>query len=77
MYSRASIVIYNDGNVTFNVPFIEIVSSSVLTSFGPEGQEFLVFSDGIITITNNALKTEQSNTNDGFDSNLFYILVIV
>jgi len=72
----ASIVVYNDGNITFNVPFIENVSSSVLTSIGPDGQEFVESSGGTITVTNNGLINEQSSTNGGTDY-LLYILVIV
>jgi len=73
----ANIVFYNDGNITFNVPFIENVSSSVLTSIGPEGQEFVESSGGTITVTNNGLVTEQNSTNDGFDLSLIFILAIV
>ena len=74
--STANIAIYNDGNITFNVPFIENVSSSVLTSIGPDGQEFVESSGGTITVTNNGLINEQSSTNGGSDY-LLYILVIV
>jgi len=76
--STAEIGVYNgnNGSITFNVPFIENVSSSVLTSIGPEGQEFLESSGGTITVTNNGLMNAQSSTNGGSDY-LLYILVIV
>ena len=72
-----NIILYNDSNITFNVPFIEDVSSSVLTSIGPEGQKFMESSGGTITVTNKGLITEQSSTNGGFDSSLIFILAIV
>jgi len=69
----AKIVIYNgnNGSITFNVPFIENVTSAVLTSIGPEGQEFVESSGGTITITNEGSITGQS------DSSLIYIIAII
>lgn len=77
--NTARIVVYNDdnGTITFNVPFIEDVSSSVLASIGPEGKEFVEDSGGTITVTNNGLMNEKSSTDGGFDSTLIYILAIV
>jgi hypothetical protein len=74
--STARIVIYNGDNasITFNVPFIEDVSGSVLASVGPEGQEFVEDSGGTIAVTNEGLMTEQSSADS---SNLEYILYIV
>jgi hypothetical protein len=71
--STARIVIYNgnNGSITFNVSFIEKVTSSILTSIGTEGQEIVESSGGTITITNEGSITEQS------DSSLIYILAIV
>jgi len=71
--STAKIVIYNgnNGSITFNVSFIENVTSSVLTSIGTEGQEFVESTGGTITITNEGSITGQS------DSSLIYILAIV
>jgi len=76
--NTARIVVYNgnNGSITFNVPFIENVSGSVLASIGPEGQEFVESSGGTITVTNNNLINEQNSTNGGSDY-LIYILVIV
>jgi len=76
--NTARIVVYNgnNGSITFNVPFIENVSGSVLASVGPEGQEFVESSGGTITVTNNNLINEQNSTNGGSDY-LIYILVIV
>ncbi len=77
--NTARIVVYNGNNgiITFNVPFIEDVSSSVLASIGPEGQEFVESSGGTITVTNKGLMNEQSSTNGGSDSTLIYVLTIV
>jgi len=77
--NTARIVVYNgdDGVITFNVPFIEDVSSSVLASIGSEGKEFVESSGGTITVTNNGLMSEQSSAGGGFDSTLIYILAIV
>jgi hypothetical protein len=74
----ARITIYNDANgtITFDVPFIEDVSSSVLSSIGPEGKEFVESSGGIITVTNNGLMEQQSTTHD-VSEYLLYILIIV
>ena len=72
----ANIALYNEGSITFNVPFIENVGSSVLTSIGPDGQEFVESSEGTITVTNYGLINEQSSTNGGSDS-LISILIIV
>ncbi|MBN1245334.1 hypothetical protein JXA31_07045 [Candidatus Bathyarchaeota archaeon] len=71
--STAKIVVYigDNGTITFNVPFIENVSSSVLSSIGPDGQEFVESSGGTIAVTNKGSITEQA------DSNLIYILAIV
>jgi hypothetical protein len=76
--NAARIVVYNgnNGSITFNVPFIEDVSGSVLTSVGADGQEFVESSGGTITVTNNGLMNEQSSTNGGSDY-LIYILIIV
>ena len=76
--STAEIGVYNgnNGSITFNVPFIENVSSSVLTSIGPDGQQFVESSGGTITVTNKGLMTEQTRTNGGTDY-LLYILIIV
>jgi hypothetical protein len=74
----ARITIYNDANATiaFDVPFIEDASSSVLSSIGPEGKEFVESSGGIITVTNNGLMEQQSITHD-VSEYLLYILIIV
>jgi len=71
--STARIVIYNgnESSITFNVSFIENVTSSVLAAIGSEGQEFVESSGGTIAVTNNGSITEQT------DSNLIYILAIV
>ncbi|MGD2066668.1 MAG: hypothetical protein PVI43_05825 [Candidatus Bathyarchaeota archaeon] len=76
--SAARIVFYNGNNATttFNVPFIEDVSSSVLDSIGSEGQEFVESSGGIITITNNGLMEKQGGEPLGLDY-LFYVLIVV
>jgi hypothetical protein len=76
--NAARIVVYNgnNGSITFNVPFIEDVSSSVLTSIGADGKEFVESSGGTITVTNNGLIDKKSSTNGGSDY-LIYILVIV
>jgi len=77
--STAEIVVYNgdNGTITFNVPFIEGVSSSVLASVGPEGQEFVESSGGTITVTNNGLMTEQSSADGSGLEFIFYIVIIV
>jgi hypothetical protein len=69
----ARILLYNgnNGSITFNVPFIENVTSSVLTSIDPEGREFVGSSGGTITITN------EGSINGQPDSSLIYILAIV
>jgi galactitol-specific phosphotransferase system IIC component len=76
--NTARIGVYNgnNGSITFNVPFIENVSSSVLTSIGPEGQQFVESSGGTITVTNNGSMNEQSSTDGSLDY-LLYILIIV
>jgi len=73
----ARITIYNGNNATiiFNAPFIEDVSSSVLTSIGPEGKEFVESSGGIITVTNEGLMEIQSSAH-GVAEYLLYILII-
>jgi hypothetical protein len=73
---NAEAFISNDGNLTFFPSFIEGVSSSVINSIGPEGKEFVQSSGGTITVTNNGAFSGQSDTNDGFDSSLIYILAI-
>ncbi len=74
----ARVTIYNGNNasLTINVPFIEDVSSSVLTSIGPEGKEFVESSGGIITVTNNGLMEKQDSAPLGLDY-LFYVLIVV
>ena len=74
--NTAAITVYNDGNFTFNVPFIESVDFAVLESIGSEGQEFVESSGGTITVTNNGLMAKQSITQDASDSSLIYILVV-
>jgi hypothetical protein len=76
--SFARIVVYNgnNGSITFDVPFIEGISGSVIASVGADGQEFVESSGGTITVTNNGLMNEQSSTNGGSDY-LIYILIIV
>jgi len=71
--NTARILIYNgnNGSITFNVSFIENVTSSVLTSIGPEGREFVGPSGGTIAITNEGSITGQP------DSSLIYILAII
>jgi len=75
---NARVTIYNGNNATmsFDVPFIEDVSSSVLTSVGPEGQEFVESSGGIITVTNYGLMEKQVSSTDSLEY-LLYILIIV
>jgi hypothetical protein len=76
--SFARIVVYNgnNGSITFDVPFIEGISGSVIASVGADGQEFVESSGGTITVTNNGLMDEQRSTDGGFDS-LIYVLVVV
>lgn len=76
--STARITVYNGNNATFtfNVPFLEGVSSSVLTSIGSEGKEFVESSGGIITVTNYGLMNKQSSANIGLEY-LLYVLIIV
>jgi hypothetical protein len=77
--STARIVIYNGDNasITFNVPFIEDVSGSVLASVGPEEKEFVESSGGTIAVTNNGLMTEQSSADGSGLEFIFYIVIIV
>jgi hypothetical protein len=58
----ARITIYNgnDGNITFNVSFIENVSSETLEAVGPDGQEFVEASGGVIDITNEGTINEKN-----------------
>jgi hypothetical protein len=76
--STARITFYNGNNatLTFNVPFIEDVSSSVLTSIGPEGKEFVESSGGIITVTNEGSMDEQGSAALGLDY-LLYVLIVI
>jgi hypothetical protein len=75
----ARIVVYNgdNGTITFDVPFIEDVSSSVLASIGSEGQEFVEDTGGTIAVTNYGSINERSSADGGFDSILIYVLAIV
>jgi len=77
--NTARIVVYNgdNGTITFDVPFIEDVSSSVLASVGPDEQEFVEDSGGTITVTNNGLMSEKSGTGGGSDSTMIYVLAVV
>ena len=77
--NTARIVVYNGNNasITFDVPFIEDVSSSVLASVGPEGQEFVESSGGTIKVTNNGLMTKQSSTGASGLEYILYIVIIV
>lgn len=72
----AAITVYNDGNFTFNVPFIESVDLEVLESVGSDGQEFVESSGGTITVTNKGLMTEQTGPTSSSDSSLLYVLVV-
>jgi len=60
--STAGVVIYNgnEGNITFNVPFIENVSKEVLEAIDSDGQEFVEATGGTITVTNNGAITEEA-----------------
>jgi hypothetical protein len=60
--NTASILIYNDnnGNITFNVSFIENVSSEALEAVSSDGQEFVESSGGTITVTNKGTITEKA-----------------
>lgn len=62
----ARIVIYNgnNGSITFNVSFIENVTSSFLASIGPDGREFVESSGGTVVITNEGAITEQAPAAD-------------
>jgi hypothetical protein len=77
--STARIVVYNgeNGTITFNAPFIEDVSSSVLASIGSEGKEFVEDSGGTIAVTNEGLMTGQSNADGSGLEFIFYIVIIV
>lgn len=76
--NTARIVLYvgNNGSLTFNQPFIENVSSDVLTAIGPDGQEFVESSGGTIVVTNNGSLTPQGSAHDILEY-LQYGLVIV
>ena len=58
----ARIVIYNgnEGNITFDVSFIENVSSETLEAIDADGQEFVEASGGTIAITNEGSITEKN-----------------
>jgi hypothetical protein len=77
--STARIVVYNgnNGSITFDVPFIEDVSSETLASIGSEGQQFVESSGGIITVTNNGSMNAQGSTGASGLEYLLYILIIV
>jgi hypothetical protein len=69
--------ITNEGNLTFNPSFIEDVSSPVIASIGPEGQEFVEDSGGTITVTNSGSFIGQSSTEASSLEYLLYIIVMV
>lgn len=70
--STATVLITNNGNITFTTPFIEQASSADLISIGPDGKEFLQSSECTITVFNLGSIIEQVATNE--DSTIFYIL---
>ncbi|MGD2066672.1 MAG: hypothetical protein PVI43_05845, partial [Candidatus Bathyarchaeota archaeon] len=75
----ARIVVYNgdNGSITFNVPFIEDVSSETLASVGPDGQEFVESSGGTITVTNNGSMNKQSTGASGLEYIIYIIIIVV
>ena len=77
--NTARIVVYNgdNGSITFNVPFLENVSSSVLTYIGPNGQEFVESTGGTITVTNMNSIIEGSSINENSDSTLIILAVVI
>ena len=77
--NAARIVVYNgdNGSIAFNVPFIEDVSTEVLTSIGPDGQKFVDSSGGTITVTNLGSMNKQSSTDAIGLEFIVYILIIV
>jgi hypothetical protein len=77
--STARIVLYvgNIGSITFNQPFIENVSSNVLTAIGPDGQEFVESSGGTIVVTNNGSLTPQGSSHDILEYLLYSLVIVV
>ena len=70
-------LVYNEGKLTFNAPFIENVEGDVLEAVGSEGQEFVESSGGKITVTNKGLMTRQDIINGDSDSSMLAVLVVV
>ena len=79
MYNDTRITVYNgnNGNITFNVPFIENINSTVLASVGPEGQEFVESSGGTITVTNMGSLTEQTDIVGNSNYLLYMVIAFV
>lgn len=77
--NTARIVLYvgNNGSLTFNQPFIENVSSDVLTAIGPDGQEFVESSGGTIVVTNNGSLTPQGSAHDILEYLLYGLVIVV
>lgn len=70
-------LVYNEGDLTFNAPFIENVEGDVLEAVGNEGQEFVESSGGKITVTNKGLMTRHDIINGDSDSSMLAILAVV
>ncbi|MGD6852876.1 MAG: hypothetical protein ACQCN6_12530 [Candidatus Bathyarchaeia archaeon] len=77
--SNDKITIYTgeNGTISFDASFIKDVSAVDLSAVGPEGQEFVESTGGIIDVTNNGVIRTQASTADSSPNYSVYALAIV
>jgi hypothetical protein len=71
------VLLMNMKTLTFNVPFIEGVSSTELTKVTDKGKDFPQASGGLVSLTNYGVIDSTANPAQGMDFNFLIIFIVV